>query len=836
MLYGVSQILIVSLSLLLCKLNFIHAQIVFLIYMPKSPAFIYKNRFPFFSILLIFYLILSPDSSWAQNSFTVSGYIKDSVNGETLIGATIRVKDAANGTATNVYGFFSLTLPQGNYDLICSYLGYQSKTIRLNLTKNASINLGLAPQGIQSKEVVITGEREDKNVRSTEMGRIELSGEKIRSLPVIFGEPDVLKAITLLPGIKSGGEASTGFYVRGGGPDQNLILMDEAVVYNPSHLFGFLSVFNSDAVKNIDIIKGGMPANYGGRLSSILNVNMREGNNQNFNYGGGIGLISSRLTAEGPIQKSKSSFLISGRRTYIDVLAKPFLPDRIKGNSYYFYDLNLKANFILSDKDRLFISGYFGRDILDFQSPINKGVNFNFGWGNSTATIRWNHLFNSRLFCNTSVIFNRFDLFNDASFGVGGFSVRSSLEDWNLKSDFSWFVTENHVVKFGLNYTFHTFQPGILSGSVGSFNIAETITKQYAHEFAVYIMDEWKMNRRWAVNYGVRAVAFNLVGPYKQLIYDNDTQTPTGKSTSWSTGESIAFYPRLEPRFSANYLINAESSIKASYTQTYQFLHLATTSGAQFPIDLWVPSSRLIKPQLAYQYALGYFRNFKQNSYESSAEIYYKPMLNQIEFKPGANLFFNQNLENEMVFGNGLSYGLEIFIKKKSGRLNGWFGYTWSKTTRQFDELNEGKVYFYRYDRTHDMSLLLSYTLNKKWSATFVFVYGTGNATTLPDSRYPYRFGYDAKEQEPKLTFIDKYSAVNSYRLPAYHRADVSFSYLHKKTDKWESSWNFSIYNIYNRANPYFIYFLADTETKTVKAFMVYLFPIVPSVMWNFKF
>ena len=791
-----------------------------------------KNCFLIASLLLI----LAPLSGLAQNKFTISGYLKDTANGETLIGATVHVKGSKSGAVSNVYGFYSLTLAEGTYVLVYSYIGYQTKNIPIKLFKNLVINTALVRQNIKAREVVITGEREDKNVRSTEMGRIEISGEKIKSLPVIFGEPDVLKAITLLPGIKSGGEASTGFYVRGGGPDQNLILMDEAVVYSPSHLFGFLSVFNSDAVKNIVIIKGGMPANYGGRLSSILNVNMREGNNQQYKCSGGVGLISSRLALEGPIQKGKSSFLISGRRTYIDALARPFLPDKIKGNTYYFYDLNLKANFTINDRNTLFISGYFGRDILDFKSNFNRDVSFNFGWGNSTATLRWNHLFGSKLFSNTSIIFNRYDLFNDFTFGSGGFSVRSNLQDWNLKSDFSWFPNENHIVKFGLNYSFHTFQPGILVGTVGVSKINETIHKQYAHELAAYLLDEWKMNHRWSVNYGLRAVAFNLVGPFSQAVYDKDTQLPTGGTISYSNGQSIAFYPRLEPRFSVNYLLNSESSIKASFTQTYQFLHLATTSGAQFPVDLWVPSSKLVKPQLAYQYALGYFRNFKDNMFETSAEVYYKPMYNQIEFKPGAQLFLNQNLENEMVFGNGLSYGLELFLRKKTGKLNGWIGYTWSRSTRQFEALNDGKEYFYRYDRTHDISIVLSYEINKKWSANFVFVYGTGDATTLPDSRYAYRFGYDSKENKPVFIFIDKYSAVNSYRMPAYHRADLSFTYIRKKTEIWESSWNFSLYNIYNRANPYFIYFFPDQVNNNVNAFMVYLFPIVPSIMWNFKF
>lgn len=772
----------------------------------------------------------------SAQTFSIAGYVKDSSTGETLIGAAIRIPETSIGTVTNTYGYFSLSLPNATKKFLISYVGYRSKLVSINEIKNQQLKIALSPLNLEVKEVVINADRQDKNVKSTEMSRIELSGEKIKSLPVIFGEPDVLKAITLLPGIKSGGEASTGFYVRGGGPDQNLILMDEAVVYNPSHLFGFLSVFNSDAVKNIEIIKGGMPANYGGRLSSILNVNMREGNNTQHKYSGGIGLISTRLSAEGPIEKEKSSFLVSARRTYIDILAKPFLPENIKGNSYYFYDMNLKMNFILGDKDRIFVSGYFGRDILDYQSEVNRNVKFNFGWGNSTGTLRWNHVFSPKLFVNTSAIFNRYELFNDFDFGIGGFKLRSGLQDWNLKSDFTWFMHPKHLAKFGFNYTFHTFQPGILSGNVGTADISDEINKQFAHEGAIYFSDEWQVNHRITLNYGLRAVAFNLVGPYKQEIFDNDNQLPSGISKEYASGESIAFYPRLEPRFSGTFVINDASSVKASFTQTYQFLHLATTSGAQFPFDLWVPSSSLIKPQLAYQYALGYFRNFQQNMYESSVELYYKPMYNQIEFRPGANLFFNQNLEGEMIFGEGLSYGAELFLRKKLGRLNGWVGYTWSRTTRQFDELNAGQTFFYRYDRTHDLSLLLSYQFNKKWSGNFVFVYGTGNATTLPDARYAYRFGVDPNTGEPKFVFVDKYDKINSFRLPAYHRMDISATYIVKQTNKFESSWNFSIYNVYNRANPYFIYFLPDIEKNEIKAYMVYLFPIVPSIQWNFRF
>ena len=781
-------------------------------------------------------VILSSFEIHAQNKNEIAGYVRDASNGETLIGATVRVIGSKKAVQTNTYGYFSIDLPDQTDSIAVSYIGYVTSFLGINTRANKKLNIDLKPVPISSKEVVITGEKSNKQITSTTMSIAEISGEKLKSLPVILGEQDVLKAITLLPGIKSGGEAGTGFYVRGGGPDQNLILMDEAVVYNPSHLFGFLSVFNSDAVKNIEIIKGGMPANYGGRLSSILNVTMREGNNKKMQSSGGIGLISSRLTVEGPIKKGISSFLVSGRRTYIDVLAKPFVPAGLQGNSYYFYDFNVKTNWVLNDKNRLFFSGYFGRDVLNFQSPRNKDVFFNFGWGNSTATLRWNHLFNKQLFLNTSFIYNRYDLFNNFTFGNNGFNVKSGVEDINLKMDFNWFGLSNHSIKYGYNYTFHKFQPGILSGSIGNTDLNQAVNSQYAHEFAAYLADEWKINQRIALNIGLRAVAFNLVGPFEQKEYDTDTGLPTGLSKTYKNSESIAFYPVLEPRASVTYLINEASSVKASFTQTYQFLHLATTSGAQFPVDLWVPSSQKVKPQLAYQYAIGYYRNFLNDAIETSVETYYKPMFNQIEFKPGAQLFFNQNLENEMVFGKGLSYGIEFLVRKNSGRLNGWVGYTWSRSTRQFDQLNQGQVYFYRYDRTHDMSLTLSYQINKKWTTNFVFVFGTGNAVTLPSGRYAYRFGFNQTENKPEFVFVDVYDKINSYRLPAYHRADISFTYLGKKTEKWESSWNFSIYNLYNRANPYFIYFYPDIELGQVKAYLVYLFPILPSVQWNFKF
>jgi outer membrane receptor for ferrienterochelin and colicin len=783
--------------------------------------------------------IISAQTKSNAPKFTISGYIKDSSNGESLIGSTIYIKELKTGGATNEYGYYILSVPSGSFTLVYSFMGFKTKEITFNVKQNIKQNVLLKESNIETKEVVVTGERSDRNFKSTEMSRMEISGEKVKSLPVIFGEPDVLKAITLLPGIKSGGEGSTGFYVRGGGPDQNLVMMDEAVVYNPAHLLGFMSVFNTDAVKNIEIIKGGMPANYGGRLSSILNVSMKDGDNQKYVFSGGVGLIASRFSAEGPIKKNKSSFIVSARRTYIDALVQPFLASQYKGNGYYFYDLNAKANYIFSDKDRLYFSFYLGRDVFNFTSPVNSAINFNITWGNTAATIRWNHIFSDKLFSNTSIVYNRYDLNNQFTFGTGvsqaQFMSSSGIQDWTLKSDYQYHLSNKHHFKFGGQYIFHTFQPGIASGTIGTVNFGEKIQNKYAHELNLYAMDEWQITNRLSVNTGLRWVLFDNVGPYTQYQFD-ENNLKTGVSQSWGTNESVALYTGFEPRFAATYLVTDHSSVKASFTKTYQFLNLATTSGASFPSDLWIPSTQTIKPQMCLQYALGYYHNFDDNAWESSIETYYKPMYNQIEFKPGTQLFLNQNLDAAVIQGQGLSYGIEFFLKKKVGKTTGWFGYTLSKTTRQFDELNNGKEFYYRYDRTHDLSLVITHQISKKWSGTVVFVYGTGNAATLPTGRYAYRIGYDQIKNQPKFAIIDYYDQLNSYRLPAYHRMDVSFTYMHKKTAKWESSWNFSVYNVYNRANPYFIYFVPDVLTQTVKAYMVYLFPILPSVAWNFKF
>lgn len=781
--------------------------------------------------LLISFLLITFSCSFAQDKFTISGYVKEAATGESMIGASVYIKELSKGTAANIYGFYSLTVDKGNYTLIVSYLGFVEQIIPITLNKNTAQNIFLVQKSIQTNTIEIMGERPENNVQSTNMGTIELSIEKIKSLPAFMGEVDILKTIQLLPGIKNAGEGNSGFYVRGGGPDQNLILLDEAVVYNASHLFGFFSVFNSDAVKNVNIIKGGMPANYGGRLASVLDISMKEGNNQSYHADGGIGLISSRLTLQGPIKKDKSSFILSGRRTYIDVLTAPFVPESspFKGSGYYFYDLNTKLNYQFSDKDKIFFSGYLGRDVFTYKNTRSR-FNVSIPWGNATAALRWNHLYNEKLFMNASLIFTDYQFASEIEQKQFQFKLSSGIRDWNAKVDFSYFPTIRHNVKFGFNYIFHTFTPSSVSFKVGTVQLApDKVVHQYANDGALYITDDFDLTEKIKINAGLRYSVFQHIGPYDSFIQD-----VTGKiidTVSYTSGQNIKVYQALEPRISLRYALNLKSSLKASYTYNNQYLHLAAFSTVTLPTDIWVPASSLIKPQTGNQYAIGYFRNFKNNRYETSIEAYYKDMNNLIEYRDGTLPQDNtsKNIENNVVFGKGESYGTELFIKKALGRFNGWIGYTLSWTSRTFEDLNRGKEFYARYDRRHDLSVVTTYELNPKWTFSAVFVYGTGNAITLPVARYFIQGN-----------IIDEYGDRNAYRMSAYHRIDVSVTYTRKKTEKFESSWNFSIYNVYDRRNPYFIYFdntgSADQGTLDIKAKQVSLFPILPSVTYNFKF
>lgn len=817
--------------------------------------------------ILIFLLFLSllPTYMRAQEKqkFTISGYVKDASNGEYSIGANVYIKELLKGGNTNQYGFYSITVEKGTYHLVVSYVGYENFVKEIVLDKDLRINVDLKPTVITGKEVEVSSERGDKNVSSTTVGSVKLDMEEIKKIPAFLGEVDVLKTIQLLPGVKSSGDGNTGFYVRGGGPDQNLVLLDEAVVYNASHLLGFFSVFNGDAVKSINLIKGGMPAQYGGRLASVLDISMKEGNAKEYHAEGGIGIISSRLTVQGPIKKDTGSFIISGRRTYIDILAKPFAkPDSpLKNSGLYFYDVNAKLNYRLSDKDRLFASGYFGRDILSFADNKSE-FKMDVSWGNATGVLRWNHLFSNKLFMNVSGIFTNYKF----SFGAeqSGFEMKlfSGIQDWNAKMDFGYFPTVRHEIKFGLNYVYHTFTPMSATAKQGEteFNLGGVV-KLHAHEAAAYLSDDFDVTDKFKIHAGLRYSYFMQVGEFDRYLKDPVTGQ-TNDTVHYGKNERVADYGGLEPRFNARYEINSKSSIKASYTYNLQYIHLASLSAVTLPIDTWVPSSELVKPQKGSQVSLGYFRNFFDNKYETSVEIYYKDLKNQIEYKdgslPGASI--NDNTDVDFVFGHGKAYGMELFLKKRMGKFNGWVGYTLSYTKRQFPDLNKGKEFYAKYDRRHDASIVLSYDLSKKWVFSAIWVYGTGNAITVPNSYYVI---------DGNITY--DYGDRNAYRMPAYHRLDVSATFTPdraKKLEKrkarlvkayeasgkdtstihiprrwakdYESSWNFSIFNVYNRHNPYIIYFATNGSVTggdlSLKAKQVYLFPILPSITWNFKF
>jgi len=771
------------------------------------------------------------DVTAQQKKHTISGYIKEEATGEFSIGANVYIKELLKGASSNQYGFYSITVDEGNYTLVISYMGFENIEQPIVLDKDLRLNFSIKSKAVTAKEVEITSERSDKNVQSTEMGTVRMDIEQIKKLPAFLGEVDVLKTIQLIPGVKSAGDGNSGFYVRGGGPDQNLVLLDEAVVYNASHLLGFFSVFNGDAIKDINLIKGGMPAQYGGRLASVLDISMKEGNNKKYQVEGGLGLIFSRLTVQGPIKKDTSSFIITARRSYFDVLIKPFIKktSNVYGSGVYFYDFNTKLNYRLSDKDRLFLSGYFGRDKLTYKDAKAEFSTV-IPYGNATSSLRWNHLFNSKLFMNTSAIYSQYNFALTATQSDFEFKLFSGIRDWNGKLDFQYYPTIRHSVKFGVNYIYHTFIPSNASAKQGEveFDIGK-IVKMYAHDAAVYITDDFDLTDRIKINAGLRYSYFQHIGPFDRFVKNSLGQKTD--TINYKRGEKIADYGGLEPRAAIRFGIGPRSSIKASFTQNYQYIHLASLSGVSLPTDVWIPSSSIVKPQFGTQYALGYFRNFKDDMFETSVEVYYKTLINQVEYKEGAlpEDGVSDNLDYSLTFGNGESYGSEFFIKKVMGKFNGWIGYTLSYTSRTFPDLNNGKTYYAKYDRRHDGSLVLTYELNKKWSFSTVFVYSTGNAITLPTSRY-------LIEQR----VVNEYSERNAFRLDPYHRLDISATLQGKKTEKFESSWNFSVFNVYNRHNPYFIYFDNEGEvskgTLKIRAWQVSLFPIIPSVTWNFKF
>ena len=781
--------------------------------------------------VLFFLWFLMCMSAAAQKKYTISGYVKDAASDESLIGATVAVRGLNSAVVSNAYGFYSITLPAGTHDLIFSHVGYKSAIINTGLSGDTVLNALLKDGTVSSEEVVVVSARRENNVKSAQMGKITLPIEQIKRVPAFLGEVDLLKVVQLLPGVRNAGEGSAGIYVRGGGPDQNLIMLDDAVVYNTGHLFGFFSIFNADAIKNVTLIKGGMPAQYGGRLSSVLDVSMKEGNNQKYEVDGGIGLIASRFSVQGPIKKNKSSFIVSARRTYVDAIVKPFIKKtgQFYGSGYYFYDLNAKMNYKFSEKDRVYLSGYFGRDVFDFVNA-KQSLKVNIPWGNATGTLRWNHVFNQKLFLNTTGVFNNYHFTFGGAQNNFQIKLSSGIRDFSLKQDYNYYPAPSHKVCFGWLYTYHRFTPSVLSGKQDSvvFNPQNPQVK-FAHEGALYLQDDWDLSKKFKINAGLRYSGFQQIGSYK--LYQTDGFGNRTDSTVFPAGKPVKTYGGPEPRLTVRYAIDDETSVKASVTRNLQYIHLVSNAGTTLPTDLWVPSTYKVKPQISWLYAGGLFKNFHSNMYETSVEVYYKQMDNQIEYRDGYIPSTLNDTEDDFTFGKGWSYGTELFVNKTKGRFTGWIGYTLSRTWRRFTNLNDGNKYPAKYDRRNDMSIVAMYDLNKKWKLSATFVYGSGNAATLPQRFYIIGG-----------VLTQEYSNINQYRLPSYHRLDLSATLTPKKNEgrKFKTEWVFSVYNAYSRQNPYFIYYDQTGNpydgTLKIQAKQVSLFPIIPAATWNFKF
>lgn len=755
----------------------------------------------------------------AQSSFVLSGNITDAASGESLMGTNVVAVELPNtGAVSNSYGFYSLTLPKGEYQVRFQFIGYEPKIVRVDLNENKKLDVELHEKTYEIENIVVTGERADKNVTSVEMGNVQMVPKQIESIPVIFGEPDVLKTIQLTPGVKPAGEGSSGFYVRGGGIDQNLILIDEAPVYNASHLLGFFSVFNSEALKNASLLKGSVPAEYGGRASSVLDIQMKEGNLKDFGVTGNLGLISSNVTVEGPIEKDKSSFILSGRRTYADLFLNFSKDEDIRETHLYFYDFNLKTNYKINDNNRIYLSAYLGRDDFGYKNE------FGFDWGSKTGTFRWNHNFSEKLFSNTSFIYSNYS-YNITIMRDLDVEILSSIRDLNLKQDFSFYANADNTLKFGENVIYHSVLPGeITVNESAGFTPPADISERKAIEWAAYISNNQKVSEKLRLYYGLRLALFSNIGPGE--FYQFDEQHELSDTINFDKPRIFKTQGGLAPRIGANYLINDRSSVKLSYNRMFQFLHLLSNSTTTTPTDLWLLSSNNVKPQIADQVSLGYFRNFRNNEFETSLEVYYKNLQNQIDYKNGAELVFNSTVEAELVFGRGWAYGAELMLKRNFGRLNGWLSYTWSKTMRQFDDINNGNPFPARHDRIHDVSVVGMYDITNKLKFSATWVFYTGNAVTFPSGRYV----IDGKT-------IGYYTERNGYRMPDYHRLDIGLVWQRKKTDRFESAWTFSVYNAYARENAYFIDFRENEDSPGVtEAVQVSLFKAIPSVSYKFRF
>jgi len=766
--------------------------------------------------IFVIFILLFSFNVFAQEIVTLSGFVSDGETGEALIGTNIYVPDKQIGGSANDYGFYSISVPKGKYTFRFTYVGYESHDMTITLLKDTKFNIELNPQALSTETIVVTAEAADANIKSAAMGTVKLNPVELKQIPILFGEQDLLKTIQLLPGVTAASEGQSGFYVRGGGPDQNLILLDEAPVYNASHLMGFFSVFNSDAINSAKLIKGGGPPEYGGRLSSVLDIKMKEGNRKKFSLSGGLGVISSRLALEGPIDEGRGSYFIAGRRTYADLIMKASSSD-LSNLTLYFYDLNMKANYRLSENDYLYLSGYLGNDVLGFNDE------FGLNWGNATMTFRWNHLFSDKLFSNTSLIYSNFDYVVSFENGGSMTDITSGIEDFNLKQNLYYSYNLQHKFSAGLDVNYHTFIPGQISTSGETMLNELEIDRKYALESAIYLGHEWQASSWLSFNYGLRYSNFTLLGPGTVFTFDGEGNQET--STEYSSGETIKTYGGFEPRFTANVLIDRESSFKFSLSRNRQYIHLISNSAGGPSLDVWHPSTSIIEPGIADQVSLGYFRNFAENSIETSLEVYYKTLQNQVDYKNGADLLLNQHVESQLVFGDGRSYGAELYLKKNIGQLTGWVSYSLSRTEREFIDINDGNSYPTTNDRTHDISLTGVYRLTNKWSFSASWVYNTGQAYTFPSGKYL----IDGQT-------VNYYTERNGYRLPDYHRLDLSATYIFDKSGRYNHSLNFSLYNAYGQHNPYTIYFReSKNDPNVTEAVKVYLFTFFPSISYNFK-
>ncbi|MBO6516027.1 MAG: TonB-dependent receptor [Bacteroidia bacterium] len=768
--------------------------------------------------------------------FTISGKIGDAATGEDLLYSTVLVKGQQLGTEANDYGFYSLTLPKGEYTLVYEYVGYQSIEKTVVLDKDLTIDVELAPNSKKLKAAVVDLEKRKSQVENKQISVVNMDIKTIKEIPVIFGEVDVLKTITLMPGIQSAGEGNSGINVRGGSQDQNLILLDEATVYNASHLLGFFSVFNGDAVKDLQVYKGGIPAQYGGRLASLIDIKMKDGNKKKYTATGGIGTISSRLTLEGPIKKDQSSFMIAGRRSYADIFLPLAGTDLARESTLYFYDVNMKLNYKLSEKDKLYLSGYFGRDVFGFGSLF--GIN----WGNATATLRWNHIFNKKLFLNTSFVFSDFNYGFDFEFAENAaFGLDQQIRDFYIKPDFTYYLSPKNTLRFGMQLTRHYFSPGtFFAANEETRKIFEddlVVEKRNALEGAVYVDDNIKFSEKFNMRYGLRLSSFSNIGGTEFTYFKDEFYAPISDqtiSTVYEAGKIYNTYWGLEPRLAISYNVAKTTAVKTSYNRTYQYIQQASNTASAFPTDQWFSSNLNIKPQVADQVAVGVFKNFDKG-YETSLEVYYKAMQNQIDYRDDANLIFNENLDGELLVGTGDAYGAEVFINKTSGKTTGFISYTLSKTTRQTPGINNNEVYVANYDIRNNLSVVASRKLLSRLSASASFTFTTGKPYTTPVGKYFF---------EGQWSPI--YGERNNARLPDYHRLDIGLTWKNKPNKKFKSSWNLSIYNAYNRANAYAIYFReASTDEVNEHSFVnegdqvavqVTLFKMIPSITWNFEF